>query len=295
MHIGLFDSGSGGLTVLREFKNVLPTTARISYLGDLARVPYGGYSPETIKKYSLEDIHFLESLGVNTIVIACHTISCFFTEMKQTESKIPLYNMILPWGKEVLKKSKTKRIGVIATQAIVKTEIYPRIFKNLDSQSRIFVKSCPQLVPMIESSITQGPEMEKVLKNYLQPLIAEKIDSLLLACTHYPLLSKTLSKLLGPLVQLIDPARIIAQSIEKQWKKGSDKNQREETEVHSLLKNKSLRSHQVETTKKTADHGIDLYVTKSSLHFNKYCKLLFPDLKLNPTVCNLQSSLIGCS
>ena len=299
MHIGLFDSGSGGLTVLKELKKTL-TAVHISYLGDLARVPYGNGSPEIIKRYSYESIHFLESLGVDTLFIACHTTSCFFTETKQTKSKKKLYNMILPWGKEVLKKSKNKRVGIVATQFTVKTEVYPRVFKNLDNQTQVFINACPQLVPMIENSITQGPEMERVLKDYLRPLISEKIDSLLLACTHYPLLSKTLSKLLGPSVQLIDPAKIIAQSIKKQWEKNFNKNQGKGLGKYphfkNSLKNRSLgghqalmknESHQTQITNKVTEGSISLYVTKPSLHFNQYCKLLFPDLNLKPIVCNL--------
>ena len=252
MHIGLFDSGVGGLTVLKELKKQIPQ-ARYSYLGDVARLPYGDKPLKTLEQYRTENMEFLESLKVDVILIACHSISSFSLELKQTKSGTPVYNMITPCGKDGLKRSKNKRIGVIATQATIKTEIYPRFFKTLDSQTRVFTKACPRLVPMIEKALTEGPAIEQILKNYLDPLITEKIDTLLLGCSHYFFLKKSLSKLLSPSIPLIHPAVSVACSIKNQQGQGGG-------------------------SQDQGGGGLAVYLTGHSPHFNEYCHRLLPEL-----------------
>ena len=259
MHIGVFDSGMGGLIVLRELKKEIPQ-ARYSYLGDVARLPYGDKAFKTLKQYRHENMEFLESLQVDLILIACHSISSFSLELKKTKSGTPVCNMITPCGKEALEKSKNKRIGVIATQATVKTQTYPRFFKALDSRVQIFTKACPLLVPMIEKAIIAGPIVEEVLGKYLNPLIAEKIDSLLLGCSHYFILQKSLSRLLDPSIQLIHPALSVARSIKNNRKK--------------VLESKTNFS-----TKKQKTRGnLTIYLTDHNSPFTEYCHNLFPDL-----------------
>ena len=249
MHIGLFDSGMGGLVVLSELKRQIPR-ARYSYLGDLARLPYGDKSPEILQQYRAENIKFLESLKVDLILIACHSISSFSLEFRQTQSGTPVYNMITPCGKEVLKKTKNKKIGVIATEATIGSGVYSRFFKMLDNRIRVFNKACPQLVPMIEKGFTESSSVEKILKDYLDPLLTEDIDTLLLGCSHYFLLQKSLSEFLGSSIGLIHPAVSVGHFIKKEW-----------GEVDG---------------DKTGP--LTIYLTGRSFPFIECCQHLFPDL-----------------
>ncbi len=270
MHIGLFDSGVGGLTVLRELRRQIPPSARYSYLGDTARLPYGDKPLKTLKQYCSENIKFLESLKVDVILIACHSLSGFFLELTQTKSGTPVYNMITPCGQDSLKRSKNKRIGVIATRTTVRTEIYPRFFKTLDSHVQIFTKACPLLVPMIEKDRTEDPAVERILKNYLDPLIAEDIDTLLLGCSHYFLLQKSLSRVLSPSIQWIHPAvqvaRFIKNRVENKWGTGD--------RTLSSMKNQGDKWNGDQNRKER----LTVYLTGHSPHFNEYCRRLLPDL-----------------
>lgn len=286
MHIGLFDSGMGGLVVLRELKRQMPSV-RYSYLADLARLPYGDKPLKTLKQYRLENIKFLESLKVDIILIACHSISSFSLELGQTESGTPVYNMIDPCGKEVLEKTKNKKVGVIATKATVKTDIYSQFFKVLDSRIQVFNKACPLLVPMIEKGHTEGSSVEQTLKNYLDPLVAENIDTLLLGCSHYFLLQKSLSRVLDPSIRLIHPAVSVACFIKKEWEEATcvprnDSPARTDPSMTELYK-KTISGDlfplfSKNRQEKNDKEKVTVYLTGRSSHFNECYRCLFSDL-----------------
>lgn len=214
MHIGLFDSGVGGLTVLRVLKKALPQ-ADFTYLGDTARLPYGNKAPETLKKYTQENIAFLEDQGVDAIVIACHSASSVSLDIQQTASGTPVYNVISPSGIEALKTSKNNKIAVMATKATIRSGVYTRYFKDLEPKAQVIPQECPLLVPLVEEGLIEDEITEFVLKRYLKPILEAKADTVILGCTHYPILKDSIQRLCGTSMQLIDPAEAIAHQIQQ--------------------------------------------------------------------------------
>ena len=207
MHIGLFDSGVGGLTVLKELVKEFPK-AKFTYLGDTARLPYGNKAPETLEKYSLENMEFLASKKVDAIVVACHSASSVCLEMNLFK-KIPVFNVISPSCKEALETSKSKKIGVMATKATIRSQVYPSYINQLDPSAQVIGQECPLLVPLVEEELSDDEITEIILKRYLKPLQAGSVDTILLGCTHYPILKDSISSLC-PDITLIDPARSVA-------------------------------------------------------------------------------------
>lgn len=212
MHIGLFDSGVGGLTVLKELQLHLPKT-RFSYLGDTARLPYGNKAEETLKKYTKENLEFLDSLAVDVIVIACHSASSVSLDIKETLAGTPVYNVIAPSAQEALSRSPHKKIGVIATKATIQSKVYPKHIGSLDAQAQVISQACPLLVPLVEEGMIDDDITRQVLKKYLTPIIEQRVDTLLLGCTHYPILQDEIATVCGTKIQLINPATTVAQQI----------------------------------------------------------------------------------
>lgn len=212
MHVGLFDSGVGGLTVLREIQKALPS-ARFTYLGDTARLPYGNKAPETLRKYSEENVAFLESRQVDVIVIACHSASSVCLDWEQTAKGTPIFNVITPSCQEALKASTNKIIGIMATKATTKSGVYPSYIKNLDEDAQVTAQECPLLVPLVEEHLEEDELTTLILKRYLNPLIAAQVDTILLGCTHYPILKNEIAAICGESIQLIDPAQSVAENL----------------------------------------------------------------------------------
>lgn len=212
MHIGLFDSGVGGLTVLKQIKAKLPQ-AQLSYLGDTARLPYGNKAPETLLKYTQENMEFLDGLGVDVIVVACHSASSVVLKMTSSQKETPIYNVITPSCQEALKLSQSKKIGVISTKATAKSEVYSKQIKALDPKAQVSLQACPLLVPLVEEGYIEDEITEQVLNRYLTPLINESIDCLILGCTHYPILKNQIAQICGKNIQLVDPADSVAQAL----------------------------------------------------------------------------------
>lgn len=208
--IGLFDSGIGGLTVLKSLKEKLPNSSFI-YLGDTARLPYGTKSPETISRYTKQNIHFLKKQGVNTVISACHSASSSILIYNITDS-LPLYNVIEPSCAEALKISKSKKIGLMATQATVDGGQYHKL---IPPPYELFAQSCPLLVPLVESGWVHDPITEAVVERYVRPLIEKKVDVIILGCTHFPILKEVIQKVVGPQIKLVDPGESIANQLEK--------------------------------------------------------------------------------
>lgn len=202
--IGVFDSGVGGLSVLKQFLKYLPFEKYI-YLGDTARVPYGNRSPETIKRYAKECTDFLVSKDVKLIVVACHTVSSVALDVVEQNSNVPVVGMIKPATKSALLLSKNKKIGVIGTRATINSNAYQdALLKSSEKGDvEVFARDCPLFVPLVEEGFINHPATKLIAREYLSDFPNFNIDTLILGCTHYPLLSKVISEIL-PDVELID-------------------------------------------------------------------------------------------
>lgn len=229
--IGVFDSGVGGLTVVKEIFRHLPQY-QIVYFGDTARLPYGTKGADFVKRYSKKITEWLLRKGAKIIVVACNTSSAWAADyLKKEFPSIPIFEMIDPAVLAVL-PVKDQGIGVIGTPGTIKSGAYDRKLKAVNSKIKIVSKPCPLFVPMIEEGIIDGQIAEDITKLYCEAFKNKKISSLILACTHYPLLEKTISKTMGKNIGIINPAASLAKSlkeflknnpnIEKNIKKGID-------------------------------------------------------------------------
>lgn len=207
--IGVFDSGIGGLTVVRELVRVLPREP-IVYLGDTARVPYGNKSRETVMKFSTENVLFLLHHDVKLVIVACHTASSFGLPFLEKHFRHPMMGVIEPGVETALQVSRSGRIGVIGTNATVGSGAYPHLFARHHARVKVTQAACPLFVPLVEEGCAEDTLALEVARRYLKPLQQAKVDTLILGCTHYPLLKKTIARVMGPKVQLIDSARQVA-------------------------------------------------------------------------------------
>ncbi|MCF0133027.1 MAG: glutamate racemase [Blautia sp.] len=204
--IGVFDSGVGGLTVAREIMRNLPSE-KIVYFGDTARVPYGSKSQETVIRYSRQIIRFLKEQQVKAIVVACNTASAFIMDAVQEELEgIPILGVIEPGAIVAAKETRNKRVGVIGTTGLISSGIHKEYLQNMDPQIQVFGKACPLFVPLVEEGWLHDPVTTEVAARYLQELKAKEIDTLILGCTHYPLLRATIHEVMGDAVRLVNPA-----------------------------------------------------------------------------------------
>jgi glutamate racemase len=214
--IGIFDSGVGGLTVLRAVRERLPHEDTI-YLGDTARVPYGTKSPATVERYALEDAAFLESKGVKLIIVACNTASALAGARLRREFKLPLLSVIGPGARAAVRATRSGRIGVIATEATIESEAYEERIREVGGERRLAVcsRACPLFVPLVEEGETDSKVARLVAEQYLAPLREQEIDTLVLGCTHYPLLKKVIAETMGDGVVLVDSAEATAAEVER--------------------------------------------------------------------------------
>lgn len=210
--IGIFDSGVGGLTVLRAVRDRLPHESVI-YLGDTARVPYGTKSPATIERYAVEDASFLVEKGVKMLLVACNTASAMARERLRAEFQIPLLSVLGPGARMAARVTRNGRVGVIATEATIESGAYARAIEDAsgDKQVEIFARACPLFVPLVEEGETDSPITRLVAEQYLAPLRAQEIDTLVLGCTHYPLLKRVIGETMGSAVTLVDSAEATAE------------------------------------------------------------------------------------
>jgi glutamate racemase len=203
--VGVFDSGVGGLTVAREIMRQLPDE-RIVYFGDTARVPYGSKSKETILKYSRQIIRFLRTKDVKAIVIACNTATAYTLDTVSKETDIPVIGVINAGARTAVKATRNGKIGVIGTEATVNTGIYTEVMKKLCPDIEVTGKSCPLFVPLVEEGLLHDSVTDEIASRYLAELKGKYIDTLVLGCTHYPLLRSTMRRLMGDAVTLVNPA-----------------------------------------------------------------------------------------
>lgn len=213
--IGIFDSGIGGLTVLREVIRELPLESTI-YLGDNSRAPYGTKSHETIISYSLQDMHFLEEKNVKMIVVACNTASTHAYEVLKNKARVPVIEVVTPGAKAAVKSTKNGRIGIIATSATCNSGAYEAAVreeaKKLNKDSNLFIiqKACPLFVSLAEEGLWDSEITALACEMYLKEMKERQVDTLILACTHYPLLSKAISNYMGQNVKLINSGEAVA-------------------------------------------------------------------------------------
>ncbi len=210
--IGVFDSGLGGLTVLSEIMELIPGES-VVYFGDNGRAPYGTKSEETIIKYTMQDIRFLLNQDIKMIVIACNTASAYGFAAANRGFGIPIVEVITPGACAAIKATQNNRIGVIGTAMTVRSGVYEKTINKLDYNKEIFSKSCPLFVSLAEEGWWDNEISKMIAEEYLKALKEENIDTLVLGCTHYPLLQNTIKKVIGDSVNLIDSAREVAKVV----------------------------------------------------------------------------------
>ena len=203
--IGIFDSGVGGLTVAREIMRQIPNE-RLVYFGDTARVPYGNKSKETITKYSKQIIRFLKTQNVKAIVVACNTASAYALDEIEKELDIPIIGVVKPGAKVAAEATRNKKVGVIATAGTIQSRIYAEYIEGIDKEIRVVGKACPLFVPLVEEGLLEDPVTDEIATRYLNELKDLDIDTLILGCTHYPLIRSTLGRIMGDNVTLVNPA-----------------------------------------------------------------------------------------
>lgn len=230
--IGIFDSGIGGLTVFKELRRRLPNE-RIIYFGDTARIPYGTKSKKLVQQYALENAAFLMQHNVKMIVVACNTASAMAIDILRERLDVPVIGVVLPGAMAALRQTRNKTIGVIGTAATIKSNAYANKLKDNSSGAiATYAEACPLLVPIVEEGWLDGEITQMVLQKYLNKLLKKDIDTLILGCTHYPLLKTTLQQIVGAEVKLVDSgsetARFVEEKLEQNQLQNKEKNKQDD-------------------------------------------------------------------
>jgi glutamate racemase len=210
--IGIFDSGIGGLTVLKAIQHEVPRE-NLVYFGDTAHVPYGTKSKETITKFSIDNVRFLQNFDVKMVVVACNTATSLSLDILKASFSMPIIGVIEPGAKQAVTSTRNGRIGVIGTKATIGSGSYEACLKNLEPSLKVYSQACPLFVPLVEEGWLDGEIVTKVARTYLEPLKAFGIDTLILGCTHYPLLSSVIQKTVGAGVRLVNSAEETAREV----------------------------------------------------------------------------------
>jgi glutamate racemase len=247
--IGLFDSGMGGLTVLREVASLLPNEHLI-YLGDTARLPYGNKSPEAIVQFALDNADFLLQQKIKLLIISCHTACSYAFERLQKTLPIPVLGVTMPGLQALVETTKSREVAVLGTQATIASGLFQCLLKERGLITHPI--ACPLFVPLVEEGLQNHSAAKIIAQHYLAPLLATKVDAVLLACTHYPLLKTILREVLGPEIQLIEPARATAMA------------------ARTLLEEQNLLNQS------TATPSYQFYASDDPEKFRHLAKLFFP-------------------
>jgi len=210
--IGIFDSGVGGLTVVKQMFKRLPNE-EIVYVGDTARVPYGTKSPETIKRFAVENANFLMKFKVKLIVVACNTASSASLDILREKFSVPIVGVIKPGAEKAVQITRNNKVGIIGTYATIKSKAYEKEIRRFSKGVEVSSKACPLFVPLVEEGWLREDITFDIVKKYLKPLMAKKIDTLILGCTHYPLLKYAISRVAGKQVKIIDSASSVADEV----------------------------------------------------------------------------------
>ncbi len=212
--IGVFDSGIGGLTVVKALRDLLPNE-NIVYLGDTARVPYGPKSPETVRRYAVELAGMLMLKNAKTLVVACNTVSSVALPLLTKKFPVPVIGVIEPGARAALLATRNRHIGVIGTRATIRSGAYEKALRARDNDVRVSSRACPLLVPLIEEGLLDDVVTDRMIMGYLQPMVADGIDTLVLGCTHYPLLTDAITRALKREIMLVDSAQNCAHAVEE--------------------------------------------------------------------------------
>ena len=212
--VGVFDSGIGGLTVMRELMRRLPGE-HLLYFGDTARLPYGSKSGETVRRFSRENVELLLELGVKMVVVACNTSTAHALEELRSSFPIPVVGVIGPGARAAVRATRSGRVGVLGTYGTVRSDAYGRQLRSLRPDLEVVSRPCPLLVPLAEEGLLEHPATRLIASEYLAPFTSDSIDALILGCTHYPLFKPLLGEILGPRVTLIDSAEETAREVEE--------------------------------------------------------------------------------
>lgn len=207
--IGIFDSGVGGLTVVGKMGEILPSEDLI-YFGDTARVPYGTKSKETVTRFSVENVEFLMEHNVKLVIVACNTASSLSLEFLKRCFRVPIIGVIEPGARQAVSSTRNNRIGVIGTSATVSSGAYEKAVKKINPRNSVLTQACPLFVPLVEEGWIDKPVTREIAEIYLKPFRAKSVDTLILGCTHYPILKSVIRKVAGPSVVLIDSAKEVA-------------------------------------------------------------------------------------
>lgn len=210
--IGIFDSGVGGMTVARAVEEIMPGYPLI-YFGDLARSPYGPKSPEKIIQYSRQNTRFLLDRGAKIIIIACNSAASVASEIIRAEFDVPVFEVITPAVHQAVEATSNNRVGIIGTRATVRSGIYEKMIAADNPGIKVVSSACPLLVPLVEEGWLDSKETKMIIRRYLQPLKTKQVDTLVLACTHYPLLRKIIQPKIGKKVRVIDSAGAVAAEV----------------------------------------------------------------------------------
>ncbi len=256
--LGVFDSGLGGLTVLRELLARFPRENFI-YLGDTARLPYGTKSPETIRKYSEQIMDFLTTRNVDGLVIACHTASSQVSEQLWKQKLV--FNVLVPGAEKAveLSRNRGKKIGLLGTRTTIQSDSYPKLIEKLDANIQVFSQACPLLVPLAEEGWSEDPITNLIVYRYLQPLLEKQVDTLLLGCTHYPLLQTSIQRVTGNSIVLVNSGEAVAEKIQDAFYEKilqPQKGEKNSGRVEILMTDYSLHSKQM-AEKILSPHQID--------------------------------------
>lgn len=248
--IGVFDSGVGGLTVAREIMRQIPNEM-IVYFGDTARVPYGSKSKETVITYSRQIVKFLQTKDVKAVVIACNTASAFALETIKEEIDIPIIGVVKPGAKIAAETTKNGNIGIIGTEGTINSGIYNKFLSKTNPNVKVFGKACPLFVPLVEEGLLEDPITYEMARRYLNELLQYDIDTLVLGCTHYPLIRHTIQKVVGDQITLVNPAYETAKSLKD-----------------------VLLTNNIESTGKSVDHRF--FVSDGAEKFKEFANTILP-------------------
>lgn len=227
--IGIFDSGVGGLTVVKEIIVQLPGE-EIIYLGDTARVPYGVKSAQTVRRFSVENTEFLLKFDVKLVIVACNTASSVSLPCLNKKFNLPFAGVIIPGAKEAVRITKNRSVGVIATPATIASGVYQRQIKKMNSKISVYARSCPLFVPLVEEGWIKDKITTLIAKRYLEELKKKSIDTLILGCTHYPLLSEIITEVMGRGVHIVNSGFEVTKEVDRLLNK------------NGLLSNKKVNS-----------------------------------------------------
>lgn len=260
--VGVFDSGVGGLTVLREVRRLLPGEDLV-YFGDTARVPYGNKSAETVRGYAEEIVSFLLERGVKAVVAACNTVSATALDhLRRRFPQVPIFGVIEPGVERALAVSRNRRIAVIGTTATVRSGAYGKALKARERRVTVFEKACPLFVPLVEEGWERHAVARLVAREYLEELKARRPDTLVLGCTHYPLLKEVIGGVMGPKVTLVDSAEEMARTLGDRLAAAGMLADRRKGRVTCWLSDRS--EHFVRFTERLLGSGVPVRLVKPS-------------------------------